>query len=60
MVNGQKSEDQDQSVFDVTCTEWNMEYCEQATSTKFRSQDQGKRATRSTGTQCTCIDTQCT
>ena len=47
-IHGQKSKDQDQRVFDVTCTEWEVEFCAQATSTKFRGQDLEKRATSST------------
>ena len=35
VVNSEKSDDQDQRVFDVICTEWGKEYFVKATSTKF-------------------------
>lgn len=41
MFDGQKSKDQEQRIFGITCTEWGMDYV-QATSPKFQSQDLGK------------------
>ena len=42
MVNGEKSKDQEQRVFDIACTWRDMEYCVHATSTKFWGHDLGK------------------
>lgn len=41
-----KSKDQDQRVFDITCTEWDMEHFVKATSTKFWHQDPGKTCSK--------------
>lgn len=41
-----KSKDQDRRVFDVTCTEWDMQHFVKATSTKFWHQDPGKTCSK--------------